>query len=125
VNLEQVFFQELYDSVEGSETHLEKLVMDKVNGKTADYFITTKSAAEFYAGKSAFMDLRNFFTATELAAQAESGSLIYSDKEQTVPVGVKLTKTEFATNEGELFFAVAAQTAKADQVRLMWDHLNA
>lgn len=99
-----------------------------VSEKKLDYMLLNEISYNFLATEKLYQDLRQFFTEEELKALAAEDRLVYSDKEKTVPVAVKMANTAFAkgcvTEKGEIFFAVTADTQKKEQIRKLWEHLG-
>ena len=131
VQVEYTYFEDPLINLEDNNYYAAMIVENEVSARMLDYMIVDHLAMEFFTTREVYMDLRKFFTEEELIALAMEDRLIYvqeSSQESYWPAAVKITNTGFAEdyvlNGGEVYFAVAGNTEKLEEVRGIWERIT-
>lgn len=132
VNLEYTSFLDLETSSSEQDYYAAMTVVAEVSAKKLDYMILDQLAMSFYAGQEVYMDLSKVFTEAELAAFAEKDLLIYcmeEEEQEPWPAAVKINDLDYikdnVTSEGSVYFALSGSSEKYDQLRAVWEYINA
>ena len=109
----------------------------RVSEQLLDYALLDKYAMEYYMGQDVYLDLREFFTAEELAALEAEKRLMYlqvqeeegEEPGERFPVAVDISNIPFVkdmvTSEGPIYFILSGHIRDLDMCRNVWDRLNA
>ncbi len=109
----------------------------RVSEQMLDYALLDKFAMEYYMGQDVYLDLREFFTADELAALEAENRLMYlqiqeeenEEPGERFPVAVDITNLPFVkdtvTSEGPIYFVLSGHIRNLDMCRNVWDRLHA
>lgn len=119
-----------------------QMLTGQVSAGNLEYAIVDELAMSFYVTQAVFLDLRELFTADELAKLAEQDLLVYAtegdvdengdlipgtgDIEGRYPVGLKLKDTAFGQEAlyGKVnYFVVGGNNPDKEQVRGIWEHI--
>ena len=132
VVLENTEFSNIEVNLSEENYYAAMTVLAEVSAKRLDYMLLDKTAMAFYAGQEVYMDLSKVLTQEELAYFEENKLLIYCQEEgQTTawPAAVKINDLAFAkdniTTKGDIYFAVAGSSEKLEELRAMWEYINA
>ena len=133
VELDYTKFGDMLDAGSGEDSYYSAMVLTaRVSGGLLDYMLLDKFAMEYYITQEIYMDLRQFFTAEELAALKAEDRLIYAqqaDKTDAWVVAVDISGTEFAknniTSQGGVYFALSGNTQRPEMCRNAWEYINA
>lgn len=132
VKLEYTAFGDLSDPTNSEQNYYAAMtVVGEVEAEMLDYIILDKEGMLFYIEQNIYMDLREFFTAEELAQLAKENRLFYAQQEGSEDkwvVAADITDTPFAqdniTSEGQVYFAISARTQRPEACRDIWEYLN-
>jgi len=133
VELDYTKFGDMLDAGSGEDGYYSAMVLTaRVSGGLLDYMLLDKYAMEYYITQEVYMDLRQFFTAEELAALKAENRLIYAqqaDETDAWVVAVDIAGTEFAkgniTSQGGVYFALSGNTQRPEMCRNAWEYINA
>lgn len=133
VELDYTKFGDMLDAGSGEDSYYSAMVLTaRVSGGLLDYMLLDKYAMEYYITQEVYMDLRQFFTAEELAALKAENRLIYAqqaDETDAWVVAVDIAGTEFAkgniTSQGGVYFALSGNTQRPEMCRNAWEYINA
>lgn len=133
VELDYTKFGDMLDAGSGEDGYYSAMVLTaRVSGGLLDYMLLDKYALEYYITQEVYMDLRQFFTAEELAALKAENRLIYAqqaDETDAWVVAVDIAGTEFAkgniTSQGGVYFALSGNTQRPEMCRNAWEYINA
>lgn len=103
-------------------------VVALVSAEMLDFQIISKQALEMFLSEDMYLDLREFFTAEELAKY--EGKIIYLEYESTkemVPVALDIRDMPFIQDnvggDNSVFFAIIKTTPRKAELRNFWEHL--
>lgn len=132
VRLEYTSFMDLATSSSEQDYYAAMTVIAEVSAKKLDYMILDEFSMGFYAGQEVYLDLSKVFTQEELDAFAEKDLLIYCmEEEEQVrwPAAIKITDLPYVkdniTAEDDVYFALSGSSEKYEQIRDMWEYINA
>ena len=132
VNLEYTTFADLQTNGSQENYYAAMTVVLEVSAKKLDYMILDKLGMEFYTGQEVYMDLSKVFTPEELADFAEKELLIYlieEEEQKPWPAAIKITDLPYikdnVTSEGDVYFALSGSSVKYEQLRDVWEYINA
>ena len=154
VKLEYTSFHDLATNASEENYTAAMMVVAEVSAKKLDYMILDKLAMEFYSGQEVYLDLRDFFSAEELKKLMEEKRLAFCIEEETFkgkteeeleklrweclendeitgcwPAAVTITELAYVKDniqtEGDIYFALSGSTTKMDEVRKVWNHIQA
>lgn len=132
IKMEATSFHDLETNASEENYYAAMTVVAEVSAKKLDYMILDEMGMKFYAGQEVYLDLTNIFTEAELKEFAEKDLLIYCMEEEEKkpwPAAVKISDLpfiqEYVTTEGEVFFAGSGSSAKYEEIRQLWDYMNA
>lgn len=128
VHLKNIRFIDPAETLDSENEQIANTAETWVAEKKLDFMLLNKMSMTFYSKYAIFKDLRGFFSEEELKALAAEDRLVYSDEAKTIPVAIKMTDSAFVkgcvTEEGDIYFAVSADTAKKDQIAKIWAYIN-
>lgn len=132
IKLEYTAFGSLEDQANSEQNYYAAMtVVGEVSAKMLDYLILDKAGMEFYITQSVYMDLREFFTAEELAQFEAEGRLIYGQEEGSEErwvIAVDITDIPYVqdnvTSEGPVYFALSGSTKRKEACRDVWEYLH-
>ena len=137
VELDYTYFGDLNDPDNGDASYYAAMTfIARVSGQLIDYAMMDKFAMEFYLSQDVYLDLREFFTAEELATLDAENRLIYlqiqdegEEPGERFPVAVDITELPFikdtVTSEGPIYFTLSGHIRNLDMCRNAWDRLHA
>lgn len=131
--LDYTKFGDPFDPADGQESYYASLILiSRVSGAMLDYMILDKFAMEYYITQDVYMDLRDMFTAEELAQLEENHQLIYAQEEGSEdrqPIAVVITDTAFVKDnvqsEGDIYFALSGSSPRPEMCRDAWEYIHA
>lgn len=132
IKLEYTAFGALEDQANSEQNYYAAMtVVGEVSAKMLDYLILDKAGMEFYITQSVYMDLREFFTAEELAQFEAEDRLIYGQEEGSEErwvIAVDITDIPYVqdnvTSEGPVYFALSGSTKRKEACRDVWEYLH-
>lgn len=133
VELDYTTFSDMLNPVSGEDSYYSAMIITaRVSGGMLDYMLLDKFAMEYYIDQEVYMDLREFFTAEELAALDAEDRLITARQEGSTDawvVAVDISGTAFAqthiSSEGGVYFALSGNTQRPEMCRNAWEYINA
>ena len=133
VELDYANFGDLLDPTKSEDNYNQSQVLiARVSGQMLDYILLDQFAMEFYINQEVYLDLRDFFTAEELAELDKENRVIYAHQEGSIDywaVAVDITDIAFAkdniNNEGKVYFALSGNQPNLEMCRDAWDYLHA
>ena len=132
VNIEYTSFDPV-EEIAGDEMsyYASMTIINEVSAETLDYMILDKIAMEYYIQREVYMDLREFFSAEELAKLEAEERLIYAREEEAEEawvVAVDITDIPFIkdnlTGEFQVYFALAGNTERIEECHKVWQHMQ-
>ena len=103
-------------------------VVALVSAEMLDFQIISKQALEMFLSEDMYLDLREFFTAEELAKY--EGKIIYLEYESTkemVPVALDIRDMPFIQDnvggDNPIFFTIIKTTPRKAELRNFWEYL--
>ena len=131
VELDYTNFENLADPTNAEDNYSKSmLLIARVTGGMMDYAILDKMGLEFYLTQDVFRDLREFFTAEEMAALEPY--LIYAQVEgepDRWPMAVDITHLPFVQDtmeqEEQVFFTLSGNVRSEEACRSIWEYINA
>jgi hypothetical protein len=130
--LDSTNFGDPLDPEHGEDSYYASMILPaRVTGAMLDYMILDKFALEYYIAQEVYMDLREVFTAEELAQLAAEDRVIYAmqaDDIESWPIAIKITNLDFVkeyvTSPGEIYFTLSGSSPRRDMCRHVWQYLN-
>lgn len=110
-------------------TPLMRTASEITNGKL-DYLLLDSGALAVYFKEEVFMDLRELFTAEELAQMEDSlVYVLYEETGEKIPMAINVTDSAFVTNrlnfEGAAYLGFTANTPRVETCRIFYDYFMA
>lgn len=103
-------------------------ILAQIEGQNLDFLILDETLFRQYAYSEFYMDLREFFTETELVQYANS--IAYADPVEAgdpYPAGIMLDGTHFATeclpDDSSCYLVLIANTQRLPACRAFWEHI--
>ena len=106
-------------------------VGSSVNSQSLDYLLSDETVLRLFIKDEIFLDLREFFTETEMKRFEEQKRIIYAqpEGEEKFPIAVSLVGTAFAEKylQGKepCYISFIVNSPRLDTCRVFWDYLMA
>lgn len=118
-----------YISPEDPASYMQSMtLMAMIEAKDLDFLLLDEATFQQYALSDFYLDLREFFTAEELEALADS--IAYVDSEylqESYPAGICLNGTTFAqkcmADQGKYYLTFVTNTPRLSACRAFWEHI--
>ncbi len=131
--LDKTGFGDMLDPANGQDSYYAAMMLSaRVTGQMLDYMLLDKFAMEYYITQEVYQDLRETFTAEELATLEAEKRVIYArqdGQEERWPIAIIITDTAFAkdniNNEGDVYFALSGNSPRPEMCRHAWEYINA